>query len=119
MAQLLALYGQDTRLTTALDNLKQTHGSAVTVDVIDHLPRETGSIQPVGVMPPQETMEAVGAVVIPDSAKALLDAGSETADYFRRALQKGQILVIVEADDDKVDSVEQILSDHGGKVTRS
>jgi hypothetical protein len=119
MAQLLALYGNDSDLTLALDYLKQAHGDAVTVDVVDQLPRETGSLQPVGVMPPQETMDAVGAVALPDSAKALLDANDETADYFRRALKSGQTLVIVETDDYYVDPVRRTLTEHGGKVTRS
>lgn len=119
MAQLLALYGHDADLTTALDHLKKAHGDAVTVDVVDQLPRETGSVQPVGVMPPQETMDAVGAVSLPASAKALLDASSETADYFRRALQKGQTLVIIEVEDDKADQVQQLLTEHGGKVTQN
>jgi hypothetical protein len=33
MAQILALYGNDSDLTVALDNLRQAHGDAVEVDV--------------------------------------------------------------------------------------
>jgi hypothetical protein len=119
MAQLLALYGHDADLTTALDHLKKAHGDAVTVDVVDQLPRETGSVQPVGVMPPQETADAVGAVALPPSAQALLDADDKTANYFRRALQEGKLLAIVETDDDYVDPVQRILTEHGGKVTQN
>jgi hypothetical protein len=119
MAQILALYGNDSDLTVALDNLRQAHGDAVEVDVVDRLPRETGNIKPVGVMPPNETVDAVGAVALPASAKALLDANDETADYFRRALKSGQTLVIVETDHDYVEPVRRTLTEHGGKVTRS
>lgn len=118
MAQLLALFGNDADLTLALDYLKQAHGDAVTVEVVDQLPRETGGVQPVGVMPPQETMDAVGSVALPASAQALLDANDETADYFRRSVQEGQTLVIVETDDDYLEPVERTLTEHGGKVTR-
>lgn len=118
MAQLLALYGTDSNLTLALDYLKQAHGDAVEVEVVDQLPRETGSVQPVGVMPPQETVDAVGAVALPPSAQALLDTNDETADYFRRAINEGQTLVIVETDDDYIEPVERTLTEHGGKVTR-
>jgi hypothetical protein len=118
MAKILALYGTDSDLTLALDYLKQAHGDAVEVDVVERLPRETGGVQPVGVMPPQETVDAVGAVALPASAQALLDANDETADYIRRAIQKGQTLVIVETDDDYVEPVERTLTEHGGKITR-
>jgi hypothetical protein len=119
MTKLLALFGEQADLTLALDYLKQAHGEAVGVDVVDQLPRETGGVQPVGVMPPQETMDAVGAVALPASVQALLDAHDETADYFRRAVQEGQTLVIVETEDDYIDPVARTLTEHGGKVTRS
>lgn len=117
MAQILALYGTDSDLTLALDYLKQAHGEAVDVDVVDQLPRETGGLQPTGVMPPQETVDAVGSVALPPSAQALLDLNDETADYFRRAIRGGQTLVIVETDDDYVEPVKRILIEHGGKVS--
>jgi hypothetical protein len=118
MAQILALYGTDSDLTSALDYLKQAHGEAVEVNVVDRLPRETGGLQPVGVMPPQETVDAVGSVALPSSVQVLLDANNETADYFRRAIQQGQTLVIVETDDDYVEAVERTLAEHGGKIAR-
>jgi hypothetical protein len=118
MTKLLALFGTESDLTLALDYLKQAHGEAVEVEVIDQLPRETGGVQPVGTMPSQETVDAVGAVALPSSAQALLDMGGETADYFRRAVHSGQTLVIVETGDDYLEPVERILTEHGGKVTR-
>ena len=118
MTKLLALYGTDKDLTLALDYLKQAHGDAVEVDIIDNLPRETGGVQPVGVMPPQETVDAVGSVALPPSAQALLDLDGEAAAYFRRSVQDGQTLVIVNTDDDYLEPVARILTEHGGKVTR-
>lgn len=118
MTKLLALYGTDENLTLALDSLKKAHGDAIEVDVINELPRETGSVQPVGVMPSQETMGVMGSVALPPSAHALLDLNGEAAAYFRRSVQDGQTLVIVNTDDDYLEPVARILTEHGGKVTR-
>ena len=118
MTKLASLFASQFDATRALDALNQYDFGDIEIEVVEGVAEaatRTDDVVPVvPVRYRQDTGLQGDTAFLPYLDD--MDLDDDEAEFFRRGVRHGGVLVLVEVDDDHGAAVEQLLRDHGGRT---
>lgn len=117
MTVLVGLMDNQEEVERAVNALTASQGDDVDIRTIETWP--DGGEPVINALPVAEGFNTAAAVSPLTAVPSLSDLDQEEIDYFRRNVQNGGVLLMVQMDDDDDDlpEVQRILQDHSVKMT--